>query len=1201
MSPPSSFVRPVSAPVHGDPFPLPDPGLRSYIGVRDAPRYVRQRLHAGRDRDCRLREACASLNTLSLGTVRSEALHQSAFAATPPSKTQRSVFSTLGRAIGAYGPSPADLVPRGALLELFKTQDLYEDTSCRVAPFDPEKLGVLHSNVEVKQVRSVAPPDIAKLFSHPNDFVRRSEEELDVVLDTSKPIRPYWDRLLLSSRATRIQLFRQLHRRGLVCFVRRIRSRLGVFFVWKKDDRIRMVLDCREVCRCHRVPPHTALGTPAALAEQQWSDDALSSAAGHAVESPTIYGASLDLKDSFYQFGDYMFASDFGVDFPEPASEYGCDSVLTDFGFEAAGPDDLVFPAFCVVPMGWTWALHIVHSIVTYQVGLCLTGGLARVLLDRQPPPVATLASPTASVYVDKITLMGLSEASVNRELRRINKALNHLGIDTHEVVLASDTFDTVGLRYLGRRRLLLHKPSRAWRLHAALGYAAKLPGLTGHQMQILLGHCTHHGMLNRSSLAIFCACYRFVDRARGAWRCLDAHCRAELSAFRALVLCAAVDLAKPCSDLVFCSDSSLQGYGVHVTRLPPGQVRELSACRERWRFVPEEKRPVALRSATFGPGRVADVGASALTSGPATSDISEPASGEMDLRRRLDSTHRVCVGASSDMVQPLPANLFQSSRWSLLVEGAWRNRTTIHVGEAKASLIGLRRASRTTSLHNHIVLSIGDNLSEIVASEKGRCADYSLRTVMLQETAYRVAAGIEWRRRHVPTKLNISDSSSRKAVRGVYTPGQRRVGAGSRFGVLQEKQFDHDVVPSNAPPITDQPPLSPSIVSPSPSSMSCSPQRVSPPSSPDNVQCDAVPQRSSASSGRLSPSSPANPRGHKLSHSTSAASPSSHVWRGSHRESRHVACPHLHTHRSLPHHTHRPLRRPLSSVPPSRRIPKACLEIFSGCARLTGALRGLGLPCVFPIDARAGRMFDITDRAVEQVIRKWITSGKIGYIHFGTPCTRWSIARRARTLDSARSLVGLQCAQFTLRMLRLCTQFGVRWSVENPVSSGLFRWSPLASFLQSHPHHRVVYHNCRFGAPYKKSTCIVTDIPGLLNLGKLCRGDHTHIPLNGRVETFGRELAWVTSLAGQYPPALCWQWAREVGKCLYPDRVPDATRPLERWIADLCAAVGCEAPADLQQPSCPQRWVPLWPADARWQFHQGPTESHPCRRRQCC
>ena len=97
-----------------------------------------------------------------------------------------------------------------------------------------------------------------------------------------------------------------------------------MFFVRKSTPgQIRMVIDAREKNRCHRAPPHVSLGSVAALSEQLWSAEALRFADKASVGDGIVWGATIDLSDSFYQFCDDELAGDFGIDFPEPAGYYG--------------------------------------------------------------------------------------------------------------------------------------------------------------------------------------------------------------------------------------------------------------------------------------------------------------------------------------------------------------------------------------------------------------------------------------------------------------------------------------------------------------------------------------------------------------------------------------------------------------------------------------------------------------------------------------------------------------------------------------------------------------------------------------------------------------------------------------------------------------------------------------------------------------
>ena len=74
-------------------------------------------------------------------------------------------------------------------------------------------------------------------------------------------------------------------------------------------------------------------------------------------------------------------------------------------------------------------------------------------------------------------------------------------------------------------------------------------------------------------------------------------------------------------------------------------------------------------------------------------------------------------------------------------------------------------------------------------------------------------------------------------------------------------------------------------------------------------------------------------------------------------------------------------------------------LEIFSGTARLTAAVRALGVPCLPPIDITVCQEvpspFDVLDCDNWSFIMKLIACGAIKFIHFGTPCNSFSAARK--------------------------------------------------------------------------------------------------------------------------------------------------------------------------------------------------------------
>ena len=121
---------------------------------------------------------------------------------------------------------------------------------------------------------------------------------------------------------------------------------------------------------------------------------------------------------------------------------------------------------------------------------------------------------------------------------------------------------------------------------------------------------------------------------------------------------------------------------------------------------------------------------------------------------------------------------------WRLVVEGGWWRpyAAPVHILEGRASLLGLRRAARPKANFGHSVLSIGDNLSEILAGDRGRSNDWAMRALLLRSLAYQAATGMRWRRRYIETVRNHSDFGSRKVDLGIMQAGDRRVGRQTRY-----------------------------------------------------------------------------------------------------------------------------------------------------------------------------------------------------------------------------------------------------------------------------------------------------------------------------------------------------------------------------------------------------------------------------------
>ena len=112
--------------------------------------------------------------------------------------------------------------------------------------------------------------------------------------------------------------------------------------------------------------------------------------------------------------------------------------------------------------------------------------------------------------------------------------------------------------------------------------------------------------------------------------------------------------------------------------------------------------------------------------------------------------------------VSPLVDGLASPARWRLVVKGRWRKAGKIHNREAYAALLGLRHLVEA-GIRGYTVLSLGDNMAEVLAADKGRARYYALLAFTRKAAAFAVAGGLGWRRRkYIESARNPSDHDSR-------------------------------------------------------------------------------------------------------------------------------------------------------------------------------------------------------------------------------------------------------------------------------------------------------------------------------------------------------------------------------------------------------------------------------------------------------
>lgn len=1042
------------------------------------------------------------------------------------------VVDRVSREVERYLAPPPDLRRGEALTALLKTDDVYATRrSTPVVSYDITKIRVCRADLTPKEIEDVVAEDIQRFIIDPDRWIVKSDEEiLEIANSSDFPSRPYWDPQLRGSDANMKEFLKALDAAGLLTWRRRARAKVGFFFVAKKSGDQRLIVDARQANMMHQRAPHSDLAVPSALSRLVLSDEAVNlceraSERLHSAATNNYHhqpdrdrdhlklwpnGSSADLTDGFYQFRCTRMASWFATDYVLKTDEI---SDLIGRPLNLVYDDDLqketeagamesFYACFLGMPMGWAWALFFCHNAISAGIRAAQARlGMPTVLVsDRAPIPAVTRHAPVGAPYVDNANIIAVTEESGRLLYDGMLAELERIGFVLRDLTPPCSDFEFLGMVFDGERRTIRHSNKRCWRLKWALDDLLRRGGSTGECLRVLCGHLVHHFSLFPPALSILSRIFSFVQCNLLTWGYFDVELRKELIAARGMVFMCGQFLGRGVHTTAFCSDASMLGYALHESVASPAEVLSAAAWKERWRFV--EYRPPVDHRPHGVPSEATSV---AWLAGPEsafekyTLALAAQHRRERGPRRKKEKKPRELVEVTG-LVPSLPNDWAVPARWRLVVRGAWRHSGAIHCHEGRTAVMGLRRASRCADAHDKIVLSLGDNASELLTQEKGRATDFQLNNLCRVSCGLQAGTGIAWRRRHIETDRNCSDYDSRAADRGELLPGQVEAPAGAARAQGWRRA-----------------------------------EAVA-------AQSECKRRHAAGVASRLTP-----PPGAQLP----------------------------------------PPPPPPAPLPPEGR-PAAqprrwALELFSGCARLTAAWREATLAAGPHFDILNGHLFDLTNSRILAVVLEWIAKGSCWLVHLGTPCTVWSVARTSASSTSSTAMTGRACARAAVQVLRAARLAGTYVVHENPKTSALYQWPPMARELKRLKCDFIQVDMCRFGAPFQKSGLFASNLPNLRSyIGLLCTCTQPHLRLQGTAtleENGRRKSVWLTSLAGRYPPALCRAYAacaRASAPTSAISSDSDDGRLVARLLERLAAAAGGHA-EPLPAPRCPRRFECGW------------------------
>ena len=695
------------------------------------------------------------------------------------------------------GDAPATLPGSEAVKQMLSSSSCVRlDRSDTVRPFVLEHVHVLQSPVGSVTLRPLLSDDASAFLDDAVGTMMKSDEQLvSTGADELRFAKPYSDPRLRRGEPDLDRLARRLHAAGLVTYAKARRGTVGVFTVGKKDKTLRLVFDCRYVNCLFREPPWTPLTTPASLSDLRLHGHPGSSGTEQPLSCSSAEGAyeggfgALDLVDGFYQFQVDNLCSFFSLDTELDAWENGIYSFYDDATGETSPTEegDLVVPCLSTLPMGWSWAVFFCQDVLLQRcrradalfLGLSGIPSCPRIVVDRSRVSPLAKGKVWWLPYVDNGNVWAWDQEDAKEALRCLALAFDEVGLRYKVECAACSRGECIGYDFDTAGRAVRNKASRIWRLHQGARALALQGHCTPKVMQVACGLLTHALGLRRCALSILESSYAFAGEANDVPLDFGLEVRDELLTAAYVLLVVECQLGRPPCRTVYLTDASLEGFALVETIADATEVESAVQVRERWRFrhhkvwttgevraVPHSQVPERAAIGSFEAWADAE-------------EVPEDVALLRASRRRALAAVPLEVNASQppeldDLLgfEPLPPSLLRAGRWTSVVAGAWKRFNRIHEREARASLLGLRRSAHTRSHHGSLVLSIGDNLSEICCMEKGRAKNRSLNQQARRAASLQIGAGIDWRRRHCCSDENHADDGSRLADAGAIPPG---------------------------------------------------------------------------------------------------------------------------------------------------------------------------------------------------------------------------------------------------------------------------------------------------------------------------------------------------------------------------------------------------------------------------------------------
>ncbi|CAK0801028.1 unnamed protein product, partial [Prorocentrum cordatum] len=382
--------------------------------------------------------------------------------------------------------APSQEEAAGVLLRGHLSYDA-EETHTTVVPYEFGSVSLPEHVHDAADVTAVLDAEDRLIIEGWQQSMMRSPDELRQLNERLGDIKPFWDKKLSRNQKAYRQFILDLDRRGMIKWTTDPIEHAGLLFVGKKDKSLRLIIDA-------------------------------SFALGVGDVENCLH--RLRLPDGMHR----CFALR-----PIPAK---CTELR-----DTVGRGALIYPCLASFPMGFTWSLWVAQRCSEAVLGRVSQLGPSRRIADHAEPIVPRKGGEVQyALYVDNLGVFGGAEPPAQLALGAGCAALGAVGLKTHEHELMAGGGETLGCLLDGPQLETRVTEKRRWRIDGAFRWALRRRRLSGKQLERLVGHAAFVGLLDRTALSVFNACYAFIHRHGDSMAVMRPTVRQELQAFIGLL-----------------------------------------------------------------------------------------------------------------------------------------------------------------------------------------------------------------------------------------------------------------------------------------------------------------------------------------------------------------------------------------------------------------------------------------------------------------------------------------------------------------------------------------------------------------------------------------------------------------------------------------------------------------------------------------